>query len=63
VLTSAEYQCHMSSVWNWSGVPKVHLYDTFLGGLRQDFIKVNSILKHIYNCYILCTSDINGQNQ
>ncbi len=26
---------HMSSVWPWSGVPKVCLYDTFLGGLRQ----------------------------
>jgi hypothetical protein len=24
----------MSSVWPWSGVPKVRLYDTFLGGLH-----------------------------
>ncbi len=63
VLTSAECQCHTSSVWNWSGAPKVHLYDTFLGDLRQELIKVNSILKHIYNCNILCTSNINGQNQ
>jgi hypothetical protein len=27
---------HTSSVWPWSGTPKVHLYNTFLGGLRQD---------------------------
>ncbi len=33
VLTSAECQCHTSSVWPWSGAPKVCLYDTFLGGL------------------------------
>ncbi len=24
-----------SSIWPWSGMPKVRLYDTFLGGLRQ----------------------------
>ncbi len=35
VLTSAECQCHRSSIWPWSGMPKVRLYDTFLGGLRQ----------------------------
>ncbi len=35
VLTSTECQCHTSSVWPWSGAPKVHLYDTFLGGLRH----------------------------
>ncbi len=35
VLTSAECQRHTSSIWPWSGVPKVRLYDTFLGGLRQ----------------------------
>ncbi len=33
MLTSAECQCHTSSVWPWSGAPKVRLYDTFLGGL------------------------------
>ncbi len=26
---------HTSSVWPWSGAPKVFLYDTFLGGLHQ----------------------------
>ncbi len=26
---------HTSSIWPWSGAPKVRLYDTFLGGLRQ----------------------------
>ncbi len=26
---------HVSSVWPWSGAPKVRLYDTFLGGLRH----------------------------
>ncbi len=35
VLTSAEYQCHTSSIWPWSGMPKVRLYNTFLGGLRH----------------------------
>ncbi len=35
VLTSAECQHHTSSVQPWSGTPKVRLYDTFLGGLRQ----------------------------
>ncbi len=34
-LTSAKCQRHMSSVWPWSGMPKVRLYYTFLGGLRQ----------------------------
>ncbi len=27
---------HMSSVWPWSGAPKVHLYNTFLGRLCQN---------------------------
>ncbi len=26
---------HTSSVWPWSSAPKVHLYHTFLGGLRH----------------------------
>ncbi len=26
---------HTSSIWPWSGVTKVHLYNTFLGGLRH----------------------------
>ncbi len=26
---------HTSSVWPWSGAPKVRLYNTFLGGLRH----------------------------
>ncbi len=26
---------HTSSIWPWSGAPKVHLYNTFLGSLRQ----------------------------
>ncbi len=32
-LTSSGCWPHTSSVWPWSGVPKVRLYDTFLGGL------------------------------
>ncbi len=32
-LTSAECQHHTSSVWPWSGEPKVRLYYTFLGSL------------------------------
>jgi hypothetical protein len=35
VLTSAKCQCHTSSIWPWSGMPKVRLYDIFLGGLRH----------------------------
>ncbi len=38
VLTSAECQHHTSSAWPWSGAPKVHLYDTFLGGLCQGLL-------------------------
>ncbi len=38
-LTSAGCQPHMSSIWPWSGAPKVRLYDTFLGGLRQRLVK------------------------
>ncbi len=34
-LTSSGCQPHTSSVWPWSGALKVHLYNTFLGGLRQ----------------------------
>ena len=34
-LTSSGCWPHTSSVWPWSGVPKVRLYDTFLGGLRH----------------------------
>jgi hypothetical protein len=34
-LTFSWCRPHMSSVWPWSGVPKVHLCDTFLGGLRH----------------------------
>ncbi len=34
-LTSSGCQPHMSSIWPWSGAPKVHLYNTFLGGLHQ----------------------------
>ncbi len=40
VLTSAECQHHTSSIWPWSGAPKVHMYDTFLGGLRQSLMFV-----------------------
>ncbi len=34
-LTSSGCQPHTSSVWPWSGTPKVCLYYTFLGGLRH----------------------------
>jgi hypothetical protein len=32
---SVVWLSHTSSIWPWSGAPKVCLYDTFLGGLRQ----------------------------
>ncbi len=37
---------HTSSIWPWSGAPKVHLYDTFLVGLLQDHNKhvINGLL-------------------
>ncbi len=34
-LTSAECQRHTSSIWPWSGMPKVCLYYTILSSLRQ----------------------------
>ncbi len=36
-LTLSGCQPHTSSVWPWSGAPKVHLYNTFLGSLRHAF--------------------------
>ncbi len=41
-LTSSGCRPHTSSIWPWSGAPKVHLYNTFLGGLRQALIHCNS---------------------
>ena len=32
---SVVWLSHTSSIRPWSGTPKVHLYDTFLGGLRH----------------------------
>ncbi len=32
---SVVWLSHTSSIWPWSGAPKVFLYDTFLDGLRQ----------------------------
>ncbi len=32
---SVVWLSHTSSVWPWSGAPKVHVYDTFLGGLHH----------------------------
>ncbi len=34
-LASSGCLPHTSSVWPWSGAPKVRLYDTFMSGLRQ----------------------------
>ncbi len=34
-LTSAGCKPHTSSIWPWSGMPKVHLHDSFLGGLHH----------------------------
>ncbi len=35
-LTSSGCRPHTSSIWPWSGAPKVHLYNTFLGSLAQE---------------------------
>ena len=32
---SVVWLSHTSSVWPWSGTPKVHLYNTFLGSLHH----------------------------
>jgi hypothetical protein len=58
VLTSAECQCHTPSIWPWSGVPKAHLYNTFLGGLCQNLTIVYSMGWFWFVSYdfkILCT--------
>ncbi len=34
---SVVWLSHTSSIWPWSGTPKVRLYNTFLGGLRQSY--------------------------
>ncbi len=34
-LTLSGCQPHTSSIWPWSGAPKVRLYGTFIGGLRH----------------------------
>ncbi len=38
-LTLIGYRPHTSSVWPWSGTPKVRLYGTIICGLRQAFSK------------------------
>ena len=58
-LTSSGCQPHTSSIWSWSGTPKVCLYNTFLGGLRH----LNS-LGDIYGLRkndILCKPMENGE--
>jgi hypothetical protein len=49
-LSSSGCQPHTSSIWPWSGAPKVRLYDTFLGGLRQH---VTAVILNItpYYCF------------
>jgi hypothetical protein len=37
-LTSSGCQPHTSSVWPWSGMPKVRVYGTFMSGLRHYFL-------------------------
>ncbi len=44
-----------SSVWPWSGVPKVCLYDTFLGGLCQEDFKRNIPHKQTRHLKVLFT--------
>ncbi len=60
-LTLSGCRPHTSSVWAWSGVPKVHLYNTFLGGLHQlqdvmpvglleDFLSLKLLIEHFMSC-------------
>jgi hypothetical protein len=42
---------HTSSIWPWLGAPKVRLYNTFLGGLRQtcNFLwNQNSMIQNVW---------------
>ncbi len=41
-LTSSGCWPHMSSIWPWSGPPKVRLFNTFLGGLRHILMRTRS---------------------
>ncbi len=65
-LTSSGCRPHMSSVWPWSGAPKVHLHNTFLGSLHhspprmKDQHGLNKEKKHIgqKNSFHLSACDV-----
>ncbi len=61
--TSAGCQPHTSSIWPWSGTPKVHLYNTFLGSLRPTFIEISwpSTLSCLCTSVHSLTSSGNGR--
>ncbi len=46
---SVVWLSHTSSVWPWSGAPKVRLYDTFLGGLHH------LLAIYLQSCSRFCT--------
>ncbi len=43
---------HTSSVWPWSGKPKVRLYNTFIGGFWQN---VSTITKECFQMKLVCS--------
>ncbi len=74
---SVVWLSHTSSVWPWSGVPKVRLYNTFLGGLRHSppqmknqhglneektFIG-NKIISQLSPCDVTCVVSLDTNNQ
>ncbi len=76
VLTSAKCQRQMSSVWPWSGMPKVCLYNTFLGSLRHSPPRMKNqhglneekkhtgkiIISHLSACDVTCVVSLDTNN-
>ncbi len=56
-LASSGCLPHKSSVWPWSGAPKVRLYGTFMSGLRQNDVVWGFIQWDVYDLDVLVWSD------
>ncbi len=52
-LASTGCQPHTSSIWPWSGAPKVHLYNTFLGGLHQMVLLLLRKVVLLWYCFCM----------
>ncbi len=51
-LASSGCRPHTFSIWPWSGAPKVHLYNTFLGGLCQSYVTALDLKRDKYTIKI-----------